>query len=81
VHEAANTLMMYYRKKGYFAAKVFIPPHSVHDGIVTLHVYEGHLEENGIRLENSEGRVKSEIIMRLLESTLKPGIIKSSFNQ
>jgi hemolysin activation/secretion protein len=77
LHEAANTLMMYYRKKGYFAAKVFIPPHSVHDGIVTLHVYEGHLQENGIELENSEERVKSEIIMKLLESTLKPGIIKS----
>ncbi len=76
LHEAANTLMMYYRKLGYFAAKVYIPPHSIHHGIVTLHVYEGHLEEDGIELENSGERVKSDIIMTLLNSTLKPGIIK-----
>lgn len=76
LHDAANTLMVYYRKQGYFAAKVYIPPHSIHNGIVTLHVYEGHLQENGIELMNSGERVNSDIIMTLLESTLKPGIIK-----
>lgn len=75
LHEAANTLMQYYRQKGYFAAKVYIPPHSIHDGIITLHVYEGHLEVNGIELKNSDERVKSDKVMSLLENTLKPGIM------
>lgn len=75
LHEAANTLMLNYREKGYFAAKVYIPPHSIHDGIVTLHVYEGHLEENGIELKNSDERVKSEKVLDLLNNTLKPGIM------
>ena len=76
LHAAANTLMKYYRKQGYFAAKVYIPPHSIHDGIVTLHVYEGHLEQNGIELKNSAKRVRSDIVADLLNNTLKPGVMK-----
>jgi len=75
LHEAASTLMRYYRNQGYFAAKVYIPPHSIHEGIVILHVYEGYLEDDGIELENSGDRVKDNIITKLLTSTLKPGII------
>jgi len=75
LHEVANTLMKHYRDRGYFAAKVFIPPHSIHEGIVTLHVYEGYLEENGIELENSGTRVKDDVIAKLLSRTLKPGVI------
>lgn len=79
---AARSLMKYYREEGYFAAKVYLPPHSVHGGIVTLHVYEGHLEANGIELKNSGERVKSEKIMKLLEHTLQPGImIKDEFER
>ncbi len=74
---AADSLAKYYREKGYFMARVYLPPHSVHNGIVTLHVYEGHLEKDGITLKNSGERVKSEKIMKLLNSTLKPGIMRT----
>lgn len=79
---AAKSLMSYYREKSFFAAKVYLPPHSVHNGIITLHVYEGHLEDAGIELRNSGERVKSEKIMKLLEHTLQPGImIKEEFER
>jgi len=75
LQSTADSLAKYYRDKGYFMAKVYLPPHSVHNGIITLHVYEGYLEKDGIDLANSGERVKSEIIMKLLNSTLKPGIM------
>lgn len=76
LHEAADKLMKYYRKQGYFAAKVYIPPHSVHGGFITLHVYEGHLEQNGIELKNSGERIKNDKVIGLLNNTLKPGIME-----
>lgn len=76
IHEAANVLMRYYRERGFFAAKVYVPPHSIHDGVITLHVYEGFLEENGVELVNSEERVKSDILNKLITTSVKPGIIK-----
>ena len=76
IHGAAHTLAEYYHKKGYFAAEVKLRPHSIHNGIVTLNVEEGHLEKGGISITNSGERIKSEKVLKLWNSTLKPGVLK-----
>lgn len=77
IHEAANAFMKYYREKGFFAAKVYLPPHSFSHGIITLHIYEGNLEEDGIELINSEQHVRSKIVKKILTNTLEPGVMKT----
>ncbi|WP_078084095.1 ShlB/FhaC/HecB family hemolysin secretion/activation protein [Microbulbifer mangrovi] len=70
IHEAADTLMYLYRDSGFFTAKVFIPPQHVHHGLITLHVYEGFLEPNGIEVVNNGQLLCTEKALALLEHEL-----------
>lgn len=72
LHQAADALMQHYRNSGYFAAKVFIPPQQVQDGLITLDVYEGHLETGGLEVENKGQRIDSQIISDMLADRLSP---------
>lgn len=62
-----------YRNQGLFAAQVYLPPQSVQDGIVTLHVFEGSLEEGGVELINEGQNVRSSVISAILEENLATG--------
>ena len=72
LHQAADALMQHYRNSGYFAAKVFIPPQQVQDGLITLDVYEGHLETGGLEVENKGQRIDSQIVSEMLADRLSP---------
>jgi len=69
IHEAANALMRYYRERGYFLAKVFVPPQSFTD-IVRLDVEEGRLETGGIEVRNQGIRVDTPVVKALLDKNL-----------
>ncbi|MCB1890394.1 MAG: ShlB/FhaC/HecB family hemolysin secretion/activation protein [Rhodocyclaceae bacterium] len=70
IHAAANALMAHYRAQGFFAAKVFVPPHPVTDGVIRLDVYEGFLAENGIELELRGERVRADVVADILATHL-----------
>ena len=79
LHEAADALTAEYHRAGVFAAKVFIPPQTISDGIVKLFVYEGRLDANGVILENSGKRIRDDVLLPILENNLKEGgIIRSA---
>ncbi|WOJ96963.1 ShlB/FhaC/HecB family hemolysin secretion/activation protein [Congregibacter brevis] len=74
LHDAANTLRTHYRDMGLFAAEVYIPPQAIEDGVVTLHVYEGRLEEGGVELDTGEGdHVNADLVQSILASSLQTG--------
>lgn len=78
LHNVANILMSAYKKEGYFVAKVYIPPQTILNGIVDIHVYEGYLSPNGIKINNNSTNINSEKIYKLLKNTLKEKTIITS---
>lgn len=73
LHKAADTLRDTYVRNGLFAAQVIIPTQSVENGIVMLYVYEGRLAQDGLFTQNSENRVKNDVIHNILQHNLNPG--------
>lgn len=72
IHEAADALNKLYRERGYFVAKVFIPPQDVADTI-RLDVYEGYLDTPGIEVVNKGQRVDTKVVQDILAAHLKNG--------
>lgn len=73
LHKVANELAKVYHEKGYFTAKVYIPPHLIYDGYIILQVYEGILEKDGIELKNSGNRIQNSLVDNVLQETLTEG--------
>ena len=73
IQEAAGVLRKAYRTRGVFAAQVYIPPQAIVDGIMTLHVFEGVLEEAGVLLSNEGTQVTDKAISSILEENLATG--------
>ncbi len=73
LHQAADALTSAYHNAGVFAAKVFIPPQTINDGIVMLYVYEGILDKNGFVLKNSGKRVRNSVIEPIINHNLQVG--------
>lgn len=76
ITEAANILTEYFHTKGYFTEETSLRKDSIQEGIVTLVVEERHLEKNGISVQNKGKRVKSKIVQKLWDSTMKAGAMK-----
>jgi len=73
IKQSAAALLKTYRSRGLFAARVYAPSQEIHDGVVSLHVYEGSLEENGIIIRNSENAVKTSVVEGILKNSLHEG--------
>jgi hemolysin activation/secretion protein len=73
LHQATDALTAAYHDAGVFAAKVFIPPQTINDGIVMLYVYEGILDKDGIVLKNSGERVRNSVIEPIINRNLQVG--------
>ena len=71
IHQAADALMRHYRDAGYFAATVFIPPQTIQGGVISLDVFEGHLETGGLEVDNQGERIDSTLVQGMLEAELK----------
>jgi hemolysin activation/secretion protein len=75
---AVNALRDAYRTRGIFAAQVYIPPQAIEDGVVTLHVYEGTLEEEGVSFNNDSDRLHSDRVTSILEENLATGAVMTA---
>ncbi len=73
LHAAADALMNKYRRAGLFSAKVTIPPQGVVDGVVTLQVLEGRLDNEGVILENSGESVSNGVVESIIQDNFKSG--------
>ena len=73
LHKVVDELTEKYHDAGIFAARVFLPPQTIKDGVVILYVYEGILEKDGVVIKNSEQRVRNSLIQSVLDDNLKPG--------
>jgi hemolysin activation/secretion protein len=72
IHAAADALNRLYRDRGYFVAKVFIPPQEVAETI-GLDVYEGYLDTPGIEVVNKGKRVDAKVVQGILDTHLPAG--------
>jgi hemolysin activation/secretion protein len=73
LQEVMDTLRNAYRQRGLFVAQVYLPPQAIEDGIVTLHVYEGVLQEGGVSLANDGNHARDGVITSILEENLATG--------
>lgn len=72
--KAATSLRDAYRTAGFFLAQVYIPPQAIENGIVTLHVYEGFLEMNGVELDDARGdQINTSVVQQTLTEQLVTG--------
>ena len=73
LHEAMETLRDAYRERGLFTAQVYLPPQAVENGLVTLHVFEGVLEEGGVLLSDEGVHVRGSVVESILQENLATG--------
>lgn len=81
LREAAQRITALYREQGYFLARAVLPPQDVTDGVITVLVLEGRLDEaDGVRLNiapsvsgASPSRLNSELAKRIVTSPLRVG--------
>lgn len=73
LHEVAEELAVAYRGAGFFAARVYLPPQAITNGIVQLYVYEGFLEQDGIAFINSGERLNDDKVHSFLAANLSAG--------
>ena len=73
LHQVAEELAVAYREAGYFAARVYLPPQAITNGIVQLYVYEGFLEQDGIAFTNPGERLNDDKVHSFLSSNLSAG--------
>lgn len=69
LHDAADALNRFYRRAGYFAARVFVPPQAT-GGAIRLEVFEGFLEADGIELKNGGRLVDPAVVGAILERNI-----------
>ncbi|MCE9508686.1 MAG: ShlB/FhaC/HecB family hemolysin secretion/activation protein [Alphaproteobacteria bacterium] len=67
LEELAARITQYYRRKGYFVARAYIPEQEIRSGVVTIEVLEGFY--NKLILKN-KSLVKDPVLQKLLDKTL-----------
>jgi hemolysin activation/secretion protein len=70
--QAAQDVQKIYQDRGYFLAKVYLPPQSIDEGRVRLEVYEGRLGE--VKIEGNKA-YKTSFIQKYFRPTDSSGIL------
>ncbi len=73
LHEAMEALRLAYRQRGLFTAQVYLPPQAIENGLVTLHVFEGVLQEGGVSLSDEANNVRGGVVEDILQENLATG--------
>ena len=74
----AEQLTIYYRKRGFFLTKVYIPAQEVRDGVVGLTVLEGKLGKVSV---SGNQRYKSKLIAEAFDNLLYHPVNESDIEQ
>lgn len=69
LQQAAARITSYYRERGYFLSRAYLPEQDVSGGVITIAVLEGRLGQ--VRLDN-QSRVRDSVVQRPLRD-IKPG--------
>ncbi|MGI9214619.1 MAG: ShlB/FhaC/HecB family hemolysin secretion/activation protein, partial [Gammaproteobacteria bacterium] len=75
VYKVAEKITSFYRKKGYFISKAYLPSQRINKGIVTIKVIEGYIGKVELEEKFKQHYVIQEAVRRIL--TEKPLNIKS----
>lgn len=68
----ASRLTRFYRSKGYFVARVYVPEQEVKDGVLTLRAVEGNY---GQFILDNKSLVRSDIVQGMLDDVKKYDIV------
>jgi hemolysin activation/secretion protein len=74
--EAANSVAVYYRSKGYFLAQAYLPAQQIKNGVVEITVLEGRVGEVKLNPDNKEWKLRlRESKARAILEAIQPGDI------
>ena len=74
LQKAADTISNYYRGKGYFVARAYLPQQEIAGGIVEIAVLEGTVGKTQVARAGA-GRTKPEVIQRILDTNVPVGSV------
>ena len=72
LERAAGVITLYYRDRGYFIARAYVPAQAIRDGIVEITVLEGKLDRITLKLA-TELRLRESVVDGTLRSSLPAG--------
>jgi hemolysin activation/secretion protein len=71
---AADALSNYYRSKGYFVARAYLPQQEIAGGIVEIAVLEGTVGQSVAKVGGT-ARTRPEVVQRILDANVPPGAV------
>ena len=74
----ASRLTRFYRAKGYFVARVYVPEQEVKDGVLTLRAVEGNY---GQFILDNKSLVRSDIVQGMLDDVTKYDIVSRLYRR
>lgn len=74
LEDVAARITRYYGEQGYFAARAYLPPQEIRDGIVTIAVIEG---QYGDFVLDNESLVKTSVLQRVLDTAKDSPVISA----
>jgi hemolysin activation/secretion protein len=78
LQEIAASVAQYYRERGFFLVRAYIPPQTIHDGIVHIRILEGIL--GNVSVEKNT-RYPREQLLRPFQALLDKPVQKDSIEQ
>ena len=78
LERAADILTRYYRDRGYFVARAYVPAQDIRDGIVEITVLEGRVDRVSVK-PLGETRLRERVVEQTLRDALPPsGLIREA---
>lgn len=72
----ADEISRYYRSKGYFVARAYLPAQEIKDGVVEIAVLEGRIGNVGVKV-TGEGRLAESSVQQTIDGAVKQGDVIS----
>ena len=72
LQQAAGLITNYYRDRGYFLARAYLPQQDVTSGAIRIAVLEGNLQKDGVKIEGQKIRLNESRMVKTIETASKP---------
>lgn len=72
LEKVAGEISQYYRSRGYFVARAYIPAQEIKGGVVQIAVLEGRVGKIDVRMTGS-GKLTEDSVTKTVEGSIKPG--------
>lgn len=77
LEKAAAEISRFYRGKGYFVARAYLPAQQINAGVINLAIMEGELGIVRIKMKNS-GRLAESTVQKIINASSKQGDVVNS---